>query len=125
MIMMAIITALATIELAWNVFLSVLNPPYFLVQVDELLDIFGLVMIVIIGIELLETLKKTYHTQGELHFEVVLSVAVIAIARKVIILDIKAVDSLTLFGIASIIFSLTVGYYFMKKSYQDSNSQRE
>jgi uncharacterized membrane protein (DUF373 family) len=59
-------------------------------------------MLVLIGIELLETIMKTYITQKQPHYEVVLSVAIIAIARKVIILDIKEVDSLSLVGIASI-----------------------
>jgi uncharacterized membrane protein (DUF373 family) len=43
-------------------------------------------------------------------------VAIIAIARKVIILDLKEVDSLSLIGIASIIVALTVGYFLMRRS---------
>jgi uncharacterized membrane protein (DUF373 family) len=58
---------------------------------------------------------KTYITQKQPHYEVVLSVAIIAIARKVIILDLKEVDSLSLVGIASIILALTAGYFLMKK----------
>jgi uncharacterized membrane protein (DUF373 family) len=79
-------------------------------------------MLVLIGIELLETIMKTYTTQGEPHYEVVLSVAIIAIARKVIILDLKQVDSLSLIGIGVIIISLTLGYFLMKKS-QNSNKE--
>ena len=45
-----------------------------------------------------------------------LSVAIIAISRKVIILNVKAVDCFTMFGIASIIAALTVGYFLMKRS---------
>ena len=66
---------------------------------------------------------KTYITQGQPHYEVVLSVAIIAIARKVIILDLKEVDSLSLIGIASIIVALTVGYFLMKRS--QSNDKAE
>ena len=73
-------------------------------------------MLVLIGIELLETIMKTYLTQDQPHYEVVLSVAIIAIARKVIILDLKEVDSLSLIGIASIILALTAGYFLMKRS---------
>jgi uncharacterized membrane protein (DUF373 family) len=47
---------------------------------------------------------------------VVLSVAIIAIARKVIILDVKEVESLSLFGIAAIVIALTAGYFLMKRS---------
>ena len=116
MVMMAIVLGLATLDLGWLIIKDITHPPYFLLDVNQLLDIFGLFMLVVIGIELLETIMKTYITQGQPHYEVVLSVAIIAIARKVIILDLKEVDSLSLIGIASIIVALTAGYFFMKRS---------
>ncbi len=116
MVMMAIVLGLATIDLGWLIIKDIIEPPLFLLSVEQLLDIFGLFMLVIIGIELLETIMKTYITHNQPHYEVVLSVAIIAIARKVIILDIKEVDSLILIGIASIIIALTGGYFLMKRS---------
>jgi uncharacterized membrane protein (DUF373 family) len=116
MVMMAIVLGLAAIDLGWIIIKDIIQPPFFLVSVDQLLDIFGLFMLVVIGIELLETIMKTYTTQGQTHYEVVLSVAIIAIARKVIILDLKEVSSLTLVGIASIVTALTFGYFLMRRS---------
>jgi uncharacterized membrane protein (DUF373 family) len=116
MVMMAVVLGLATLDLGWHIIKDIIKPPYFLLEIDQLLDIFGLFMLVVIGIELLETIMKTYITQGQPHYEVVLSVAIIAISRKVIILDLKEVDSLSLIGIASIIVALTVGYFLMKRS---------
>ncbi|MEW6288629.1 MAG: phosphate-starvation-inducible PsiE family protein [Thermodesulfobacteriota bacterium] len=116
MVMMAIVLGLATVDLAWLIIKDILQPPFLLLSVDQLLEIFGLFMLVLIGIELLETIIKTYITQGQPHYDVVLSVAIIAIARKVIILDLKEVDSLSLIGIASIVIALTVGYFLMKRS---------
>lgn len=116
MIMMAIVLLLTTIDLGWTIIKDITQPFSLILSVDELLELFGLFMLVIIGIELLETIMKTYLTQGIPHYEVVLSVAIIAIARKVIILDIKEISSLSLVGIASIILALTVGYFFMKKA---------
>ncbi len=116
MVMMAIVMGLATLDLGWLIIKGIIHPPYFLLDVTQLLDIFGLFMLVVIGIELLETIMKTYITQEQSHYEEVLSVAIIAIARKVIILDLKEVDSLSLIGIASIIIALTVGYFLMKRS---------
>jgi len=116
MVMMAIVLGLATLDLGWLIIKDITHPPYFLLDVNQLLDIFGLFMLVVIGIELLETIMKTYITQGQPHYEVVLSVAIIAISRKVIILDLKEVDSLSLIGIGSIIVALTIGYFLMKRS---------
>jgi uncharacterized membrane protein (DUF373 family) len=53
---------------------------------------------------------------------VVLLVAIIAIARKVIILDVKCLPSMTLIGIGVTIVSLSVGYYLVKKCQQDEKA---
>ena len=116
MVMMAIVLCFATIDLGWIIVKDVIQPPVLLLDVDQLLEIFGLFMLVVIGIELLETIMKTYVTQDQPHYEVVLSVAIIAIARKVIILDLKQVNGLSLIGIATIIIALTAGYFLMKKT---------
>lgn len=124
MVMLAIAIGLGTLDLGWAIFQDIVEPPFLLLGTDQLLDLFGLFMLVIIGIELLETIMKTYLMKGKPHFEVVLSVAIIAIARKVIILDLKKIDSLTMFGIAAIILALTIGYYFMRLSHREPD-QRE
>lgn len=125
MIMMALVLALATIDLGWLIIKDVIDAPHLLLSVEQLLDIFGLFMLVVIGIELLETIMKTYLTQGQAHFEVVISVAIIAIARKVIILDLKKVDSISLIGIAAIILALTIGFFLMKKSHVNESADPE
>lgn len=68
---------------------------------------------------MLETIMKTYLTPGRAHDEVVLTVAIIAIARKVIILDLKDLSTTTFFGIACIVMSLTGGCFLMKKSHSE------
>jgi uncharacterized membrane protein (DUF373 family) len=125
MIMMAVVLGLATLDLGWLIVKDVITAPYLLLDISELLDIFGLFMLVLIGIELLETIMKTYLMDGTPHFEVVLSVAIIAIARKVIILDVKEVESLSLFGIAAIVIALTAGYYLMKRGQMPDDKASE
>lgn len=119
MVMMAIVLGLATIDLGWLIMRDIMEPPILILSVAQLLEIFGLFMLVIIGIELLETIMKTYMTPGRAHYEVVLTVAIIAIARKVIILDVKELDAWSLIGIACIVISLTGGYYLMKKTHSE------
>ena len=114
LVMMAATVFLATVELGWLIVQDVISPPYFLLEIEELLDIFGLFLLVLIGIELIHTLK-TYLTANEVQVEVVFTVALIAIGRKVIILDVKELSSLTLIGIAAIILALSLGYYLLKQ----------
>jgi len=114
MVMMVVTISLATIELGWLIIKDIITPPVILLEIQELLDIFGLFLLVLLGIELVSTLK-TYLTENEVHVEVVFAVALIAIGRKVIILDVKEISSLSLMGIAAIIISLSVGYYLVKQ----------
>jgi uncharacterized membrane protein (DUF373 family) len=120
--MMGVTILLATIELAWLIIKDVITPPVILLEIHELLDIFGLFLLVLLGIELISTLK-TYLTENEVHVEVVFAVALIAIGRKVIILDVKELSSLSLIGIAAIIISLSVGYFLVKRALHGKDSQ--
>jgi uncharacterized membrane protein (DUF373 family) len=114
-ILMAFVLLLSTVELAWVIIKDIITPPILLLEIDELLEIFGLFMLVLIGIELLETIAKTYMAESVDHAQIVMAVAIIAIARKVIILDVKDLSGLALVGIATIILALSIGYYLIKK----------
>ena len=113
-VMMSLVVLLSVIELGWILLNDIITPPVFLLNINELLDIFGLFLLVLIGIELLYTIKA-YAMESVIHAEVVLTVAMIAIGRKVIILDIKEISGLTLIGIGAVIIALSVGYYYFKK----------
>jgi len=113
-VMMALVLLLATIELGWIIAKDIVSPPMLLLEIDELLEIFGLFMLVLIGIELLETIVKTYLHQSTDHARIVMAVAIIAIARKVIILDVKESSGLMLLGLAALVLALCVGYFLIK-----------
>lgn len=120
-LMMTIVLFLAIIELGWILVKDIMTEPIFILEIRELLEIFGLFLLVLIGIELLDSIK-TYITENVIHVEVVLIVAMIAIARKVIILDIDKYSSMTFIGIACLILSLSVAYYLIKKVHRDGSS---
>jgi len=112
--MMAVVLVLATAELGYVLILDLLRPPLFILEIDELLEIFGLFLLVLIGIELLDTMKA-YMVEKVVHVEIVFAVALIAVARKVIVLDVAKYPSLTLMAIGVIIIALSVGYYLIKR----------
>ncbi len=119
LVLMAGVVLLATIELAWILVKDVLTPPYFLLDVHELLELFGLFLLVLIGIELLHSVK-TYIVRREFHLETVLTVAMIAVARKIIVLDPKELPEGALLGIAALVIALALGYYVMRRSRRES-----
>ena len=114
-VMMMLAVFLSTIDLLFILIAEIFNPPKYMLGVENLLEIFGFFMMILIGLELLESIRA-YLSDESLHVEVVFLVAMIAIARKVIILEIKDLEPLVLVGIASIILALSLGYYFVKKA---------
>jgi uncharacterized membrane protein (DUF373 family) len=108
-----------TFELAVLLIKELLNEPRFLLDIKKLLDIFGFFFMILIGLELLETIK-TYITKEQLHVEIVFLVAMIAIARKVIILDLKRLPPSSLVGIAAIILALSGGYWMIKLALKEN-----
>jgi uncharacterized membrane protein (DUF373 family) len=117
-VMMALVVLFASLDLAWIIVQDLIVPPYLLFDVNRLLEIFGMFLLVLIGIELLESIR-TYLDQKLIRVEVVMTVALIAIARKVIILDVKDMDGLKLIGIGVIIVALAGGYVYIKRCCRD------
>ena len=115
LILMAGVVVLCTIELAWILVMDVLTPPVFLLEIREMLEIFGLFLLVLIGIELLHSIK-IYIVRREFHLETVLTVAMIAVARKIIVLEPKELPEGAILGIATLVLALALGYYVMRRS---------
>ncbi len=111
--MMALAIFLAIIELAVVLGAELMKPPRFLLDITKLLDVFGFFLIVLIGIELLHSVKA-YLVEDALHVEVILLVAMIAVARKVVLLDLKTTPSEMLYGIAALVVALASGYYLVR-----------
>jgi uncharacterized membrane protein (DUF373 family) len=113
--MLTVVVLLSTLHLGVLIAQEVWAPPRFLIRVQGLLEIFGYFLLVLIGVELIETLKA-YLKKDAIHVRIVLEVALIAMARKVIIEEPNSVPGLTLFGIAALILALGIAFYFERQS---------
>ncbi|HEY6413465.1 MAG TPA: phosphate-starvation-inducible PsiE family protein, partial [Edaphobacter sp.] len=119
--MLVVVMVLSTIHLGVLIGEEILRPPRFLISVQGLLQIFGYFLLVLIGVELIETLKA-YVKKDAIHVRVVLEVALIAMARKVIIEEPNEVPSLTLFGIAALILALGIASYFERQAKHEQHN---
>ncbi|MGB7553309.1 MAG: phosphate-starvation-inducible PsiE family protein [Candidatus Korobacteraceae bacterium] len=120
-IMLIVVMILSTVHLGVMIGQEVLKPPKWLIPVQGLLEIFGYFLLVLIGVELLETLKA-YVRKDVIHVRVVLEVALIAMARKVIIEEPNTVPGVTLFGIAALILALGIAFYFERQAKREPHS---
>lgn len=109
-LMLAVVILLSVGELAWILIQDVLSPPVLILDIEELLELFGFFLLVLIGLELLETIKN-YYTEGKIELTVIFTVALIALARKIIILEPDKYEPLTLVGLGIMILALVCGYW--------------
>jgi uncharacterized membrane protein (DUF373 family) len=114
--MLAFVILISTIELGWIIIKDMIRPPQFFLEIADLKEIFGFFLMVLIGIELLETMKA-YVLEKVIHVAIILEVALIAIARKVIILDFEKYDGLTIIGTAALIIAAAAAFYAVKRRF--------
>lgn len=117
MAMMVVVMTLSVVDLGWLLVRDIMSPPFGLLDENELLDLFGFFLLVLIGIELLETLKA-YVREKQFRAEVIMLVAMIAISRKIIILDVRGLPAMTIVGISALIIALGLSYYLMRRSHE-------
>jgi uncharacterized membrane protein (DUF373 family) len=82
-------------------------------------NVFGGVLLVLLGLELIDTLK-VYFAEHSIRTEVILIVAMIAVGRHIIQIDYEHTSGLELIGMATIMVALAVSYFLVKKSRTDS-----
>lgn len=111
---MTLVTLLVTLDLIYTLAKYLLLPPINL-QINELLSFFGSILLVLIGVELLETFKN-FKQDKTFNVLIALLVALIAISRKVIVMEIEGDPSeAELVGISALIVALSLGYYLVNK----------
>lgn len=82
---------------------------------DNLFEIFGLFLNVLIALELLENISG-YLKKHVIQVELVIVTSLIAVARKIIILDLEKKSWADLIGLAFAILALSVSYWLVRQS---------
>jgi uncharacterized membrane protein (DUF373 family) len=116
--MVMIVIAIAFFELVWLFYVGVTER---LVEVRDVFDLqaavqraFAGVMLVLLGLEILETLK-VFNAEHRVRAELIVIVAIIAVARHIIQIDFEHMDAWRLLAIGALVLALTSGYYLLKR----------
>lgn len=70
---------------------------------------------ILIAVELLDTMKN-YIAEHSIKLHSILLIGLIAIGRKLLVLDVGHADGLTNLGLAAMIIALSGGYYLVKRA---------
>ncbi len=86
-----------------------------MIDLDAMMDLPGVFLLVLTGIELPDTIN-VYLKRNVVHVVVVVLVAIIAIALKVVVWKIKIHPGEVILGIAGLIIALAIACYLINKA---------
>jgi uncharacterized membrane protein (DUF373 family) len=113
LIVFSLILVLALVDIIYELFCEIINPPFLIIKAERLIDMFSIFLVVLIGLELLETIKA-YLKEDVLHVELVILLAIIAISRKVIVWNFDKLSNKEFTSLAIMIVALSLSYFLLK-----------
>lgn len=115
---MVIVILVSLFDLA--VFLSqeLFSEPYGFFT-TSLIEIFGLFLNILIALEILENITA-YLRKHVVQVELVVATSLVAVARKIIILDLDKTTGLQLIGLAIAVFALSISYWIIRRTTRSS-----
>ena len=118
-----VISKILSLAMIWVILLSVCDLLIFLAKElvnhtdnllkDTLFVIFGLFLNVLIALEILENITA-YLKKHVIQVELVIVTSLIAVSRKIIILDLEKKTAADLIGLATAIFALSISYLIVR-----------
>jgi len=114
-IIMTAVILWGVVDVCWVLYEKLMSPPRFLLTISDILETFGAFMAVLIAIEIFVNIC-VYLREDVIHVQIVMATALMAIARKIIILDFSKISSEYVWAIAGVVFAMSIGYFLVLKS---------
>ncbi len=113
-VLMVLVVFWSIADVVYVLYEKLSTPPFLLLDVEDILQTFGAFLAVLIAIEIFINIRL-YLGTDVIPVQLVLATALMAIARKVIILDLKLVTPEHVVGIALVTLALGVSYWLVAK----------
>ena len=105
------------LDVVWELYCRLTAPPVLLLDIRDILDTLGVFLAVLIAIEIFANII-VYLKEETIHVKIVLSTALIAVARKIILFDYKELSPAYIYASAAVVLALSVGYWLVLR-YED------
>ncbi len=111
-VLMTLVIMWSVADVAWVLYQRATASPLGLLNVNDILVSFGAFIVTLIAIEIFLNIVL-YLRDDALHVKLVLATALMAIARKVIVLDYKTLEPEYIWATAAVVFALSIGYWLV------------
>lgn len=88
------------------------TPPIMLLTISDILALFGAFMAVLIAIEILINII-IYLREDVIHVKIVMATALMAISRKIIVMDFSKISADYVLAVAAVTLAMSVGYWLV------------
>ena len=129
LISIKLLACFMTLTIVWSVldvgidlFRKAIEPPFLFIHIEELLASMGSFLVVLIAVEIFVNILL-YLRKDMGHLKLVVATALMAIARKIIIMDYDHVSSWTLLAMGVVIVALGIAYWLIHNSHQPRHIQ--
>ena len=119
--LMILVIVFGVVDVGWTLYQRLLASPRFILTMGDILATFGAFMVVLIAIEIFQNIIL-YLRDDVIHVKIVLATALMAVARKVIILDYDELDSMYVFATGLVLIATAIAYYFVHKIPEDAQN---
>lgn len=113
-VLMVFVIIMGVIDVGWTLYQKLISPPQFILTISDMLAAFGAFMAVLIAIEIFVNIT-IYLKENVIHVKIVMATALMAIARKVIVLDLEKLNAMDVAAIGFVVISMSVGYWLICK----------
>lgn len=114
-VIMTLVIVWGVIDVGWVIYKRLIETPFMLLTISDILATFGAFIAVMIAIEIFENIT-VYLREDVIHVEIVMATALMAIARKVIVLDYKEMSAEYVFATAAVTLAMSIGYWLVVRN---------
>lgn len=113
-VLMVFVILWGVLDVVWMLYTRLATEPIFLLDISDILAVFGAFLAVLIAIEIFINITL-YLREDVIHVKLVVATALMAVARKVIVFDYKDLQPDYIWATAAVVLSLGITYWLISK----------
>jgi uncharacterized membrane protein (DUF373 family) len=118
-VLMVVVIFWGVADVVYVLYHNLMDPPKMLLNISDIFKTFAAFLAVLIAIEIYQNIVLYLRTDI-IPIKLVVATALMAIARKVIIIDYNELTPMYIFAIAAIVLSLGITYYLVGKLHNET-----
>jgi uncharacterized membrane protein (DUF373 family) len=109
-------------DVIWVIYQHLMEPPFMILKITDMLDTFGAFLAVLIAIEIFLNITL-YLREDVIHVKLVVATALMAIARKVIVFDFSELSHEHVLATGAVVLALGITYWLIARKDQTEPKQ--